>query len=1121
MKKPLFVAAFGFLTCFATALAQPTAPSTPIAPIEVRPSAAIPIRYKLAKPGKVSINIYDERGAVVCELLHVAQRAAGDHLEVWNGLDRFGKPVAPSKYSWKMLSTPGLRAEYLAKVGTNFTLRPNADWWQQAAGDISGPGCVFVDDSGMYISAASENIGPGLVKQTLDGSKRLWEIKLPSAYVILRGMGRIGDVLWVFSANDKYMLPLNANTGVQAGNAISTLWEKEAGTYMTQCDGLLAVCYPEHNAIRWFDPATRKLVATTDIRNPVSMAGAGKVLYVSNGTAIFKVGKDDAQPTAFSDGLEMANCLAVDPTDGDVLIYEGDVNGLGKKQIKRFSSDGKLLQTYGRKGGRQPGLYTRDEQESFEGVFGLASLPGGGFVVAEPNTPPRRVASFDKDGHLQHEWYGAQMWAPVIFPEPDNPNAVWMTSDWQGFMRCIVDTKTGTWKVHSTYRWNAVPIYGGSDIGSGFAGAFLHNGELYLQREGHVDLARVDRKNWKLTAVTAEFSGLQTGYGQKRNNLAPFLHKYMEPNALKNLWLDSMWWTDENGDGMPQDTEMQWRQKTSDKVWTDANSDGKFQPEEEIKNGKPQIGGWPFMDENFGFHFIDTDFRGYSVPVATWNAVGAPLYEKVTGPKAVTSPDWIRKLGGPNFPTIDNKTGDYYIAANNFVNWGNSSDSYMVKLDADGNFVWAVGGAGGDPNFKGYFRTGGNPGQVGYFRRNLGVVKGCVCATNTSNEWPSEYLPRTYAWDSDGLYLGGLLDNPVVPPGTPLWRYAAGAEAKNGVVWEDPKTGEVYYFGHWTSEGRIYKITGWDGWERASGELEIKDVSGNGGNGVFADFNKADGTQVGQWTMQSIDFDPDKELKSQTAKSIAPSGNYIARFSGQIAAPADGKYTFSTKGEGQVRLLLNGRIIIDTSLKPEQSPLALNPVEMKANQKRWIQLEYSPPAGHSGGIQLLWNAEGQAPTPVPSASLWAVSDPVSLPYGHGIGLDAKYYSRIIDLASFVDAMKDKGKADIERIDPQVNTSERRYSILWSGSFEPRNTGWTKLRVGDGYVLRMKVNESLSPEQYLYLEAGKKYPITIYARAWSDVFNNAFSYTLQISRWTAPNTDVMETVPQSQLFPDTP
>ena len=129
----------------------------------------------------------------------------------------------------------------------------------------------------------------------------------------------------------------------------------------------------------------------------------------------------------------------------------------------------------------------------------------------------------------------------------------------------------------------------------------------------------------------------------------------------------------------------------------------------------------------------------------------------------------------------DPKTGDFYSAKNYQTGWAASSDSFMSKLKPDGTLVWTVG------------RAGSQVGQIGYIRRIFGMAKGCITAVNTT-----EGFPRSYVWNTDGLFVGGLFDS-IKTEGINWGRYSLGAESLNGNIYENPKTGEVLLFAHWTN----------------------------------------------------------------------------------------------------------------------------------------------------------------------------------------------------------------------------------------------------------------------------------------------------------------------------------
>jgi hypothetical protein len=80
---------------------------------------AADIPFTLDKPGNVSMAIYDAQGRMVRTLRNAEPLEAGKHEIVWDGLDRNGQPAPACDYTWKLLQTQGLTAEFLLNIGTS------------------------------------------------------------------------------------------------------------------------------------------------------------------------------------------------------------------------------------------------------------------------------------------------------------------------------------------------------------------------------------------------------------------------------------------------------------------------------------------------------------------------------------------------------------------------------------------------------------------------------------------------------------------------------------------------------------------------------------------------------------------------------------------------------------------------------------------------------------------------------------------------------------------------------------------------------------------------------------------------------------------------------------------
>jgi hypothetical protein len=542
------------------------------------------IRYELPRAGKVSAAVYDAEGRLVRELLHAAPQEAGRHALIWDGLDRDGNALPAGDYTWKLLQTPGLKATYLMSLGSNFP--PGNDWRTACGpGTHNSPFGIAVDESGIYVSAnTTENIETCMLKMTPDGKTRLWTVLHPrpwdGALSLAVDGGKLfmlGHTAWsdgrikaklskqcVFvydpaSGNLAPQFQADYGTGPQP-NGIDVQWD-DASNEMDASDmdaqaGALVVAYAKRNALRWYDPQKGARLDTAEVPAPAGVAiGAGGTVFVSTGDRIVKLSQASKTPIDVVTGLDKPGRLDVDHASGDLFVYEG-----GTRQIKRFSAAGALLKTYGAKGGRQDGLYDDAAKRSFAGFADLCADGKGGFYVTEATAAPRRTAHFAADGAVVREWYGGQRWAPHATPEGDNPNVMWVGSQYGTVMRVLVDYERNSWTVHSCYQYAGLAngLVGDSWNEAGYFRVYKHNGSTYLALEKLPAILKVDEKNWKLLPATV--CGMV-------GNASPFLKEWAGKNA-------SYQWNDANGDGLPQQAEVTFYAGGIPNSWQPHTADG-------------------------------------------------------------------------------------------------------------------------------------------------------------------------------------------------------------------------------------------------------------------------------------------------------------------------------------------------------------------------------------------------------------------------------------------------------------------------------------------------------------------------------------------------------------------
>ena len=914
------------------------------APEPVSKGKPLAIRYKLGDAGRVSLAIYDAQGHIVRELTRGVPRKAGRQQELWDTRDNNGKPLPPGDYSWKMLATPGLSIHYVMSFGSNYPIKDSDPWWALGGpGTHGGPQAVACDESGFYVATFTENIEACLIKVSLDGKTRLWSAPCPGAWEGGSALVCTSNTLCMLGNGRVWMY--DAATGAKKPQPLDLKWlpesqetdskkkpEPQGPADISVTGGILVAVYPGLNTVRWVDMEKGTEVARINVPAPRSVVVVpdGASAYVSSSNSILKVARDGSS-TVLAQGLKGPGRVRLDAQKNELWVVE-----TGTQQIRRFDLAGKALGTLGAEGGRRDGLYTPEAQRSFNGVSDVCGRDGD-LWVAEANAGPRRVAHFRNDGSLVNEWYGGQVWAPWVAPDPADPNVVWMPTQWGSIMRVIMDPEKKTWKVHSVYHVGG--LAGGLIAGHANAQIWeaqrLNGGQLYLFKQGSAPcVIRVDEKAWKLVPVTAMFLHIQ--------------HYKAEMPKLLVDWSegkDAAAWVDANGDGEPQREEVQYF--PSSVGWG---------------------GGGEAVDVRGNYLHVRDGIRQY--PLTGWNPVGAPLYGEFPTGQVIAAFPARFKGGDPRWSVFlgRNERGELTAALNTEVGgWGQSKDTFVTRYDANGGELWQAGGKGDEP------------GQCGVFRRVLGEVHGCVAVNNFSCEWASERFPRTYVWDRDGLWVGGLFDHPDLA-GILAPLYAAGGEALAGVVREDPKTGEVLLYAHWLNEGRLYRVSGWDGWQRAGGKLHLKEtapavkpgddpwaeVPAGHGTGLLARYWK-NSEQKGEPALQRVENpDVDFGVGGQKRPAEVAGGGYSARWTGFIEPRRTGVYWIKLE-RSRGRVEIDGKVVAGdagdpgTPFAPPLQSVRDNLIRLEAGKRYPIRVQFTDAQIHpsvSHGVQLLWQEPG-------------------------------------------------------------------------------------------------------------------------------------------------------------------
>jgi len=916
------------------------------------PDVGAELHYQLSRPMRVSINIYDSKGEIVLNLLCGVPRKQGARTEFWDGRDREGNPAPPGEYSWKLLAMPGrLQTKYLLTAAANYP-DPAPDQMQAtehyrlvAPGTHGGPTAVVADESGVYIGAAcTENIENYLVKLSPDGSRRLWSKLQRVQWKGAVAAAKSGDRLLVLSANDE-IWPYAAADGKDLPAIAISLppTDKanpdEPGRHASGIganDREMVLCYPARGLVRWCDPADGKLlreVSGLDKPSAVAMAADGTT-YALCGTSILRLDQNGSAHATVVSGLGKPTRIAVN-TKGELLVFDA-----APKQVLRFGADGKRLAAFGLEGGRRDGAYDQAAKESFHDLGSIAAAPDGGFLVAEPDTAPRRVARFTAEGRCEQEWYGGHVWAPWIAVDPENPGTVFMPSSWNSIMRLAVDLKNKTWTVRAVYQLDRMAD--GMLHGQGNAlvyRAFRRDGKLFIaSASSNAQVFRVEDEGDRLVPATAIDLHMSHDANRKRGPVKEWAEKGS----------DSFQWNDTNGDGRAQRDEVRYF----------------------------AAGPWTCLPEwdASGMYAIADGFMRW--PITGLTAAGAPVLGEFPAGKTLlklpprvkrTEPRWA------SYITADPKNGGWYVAINSDMkDWGRSTDSFLIAYNAEGTQRWITGGKTiGSPQSQ------ISPGDIGCFRRIAGTTHDCVVINDfMEGPWPL----TSYVWDRDGLWVGGVMDE-IDRKAAPVWRYGAGGESLGTTLVNDPKTGDVLLYWHGLNDLRIGKVTGWEGWERKSGKVKLAaaaaakqpiltDVSPGTGKGLQLEFWDQDHPADKPALIRLTDANESWGAgRGPDSYRIFRNGR-VARVTGEIEACQTGWHAFSTDNyPPKTHYRIAG---------VELGRYSYNEVHMEAGKRYPVEILYDAEMTHpttNHGIRLKWaTPRGTWPgafTPIPASQLHA------------------------------------------------------------------------------------------------------------------------------------------------------
>jgi hypothetical protein len=720
------------------------------------------IEFVLPQEATVSLIIVDEHNWVVRELLRAKRLSAGHHTVQWNGRDRWGHPMPPGKYRYRLGYFDRVKTSFYGSVGNSG--RPvyrTKDGLGSIGGTHGGPVAVAADNDGVYMLHSVEEGQKCLRKIGVDG-KAKW---FASTGVFGTGKAVASDgshAYMIYQGINKpsVLSRYNAKTGQPAkiGTKVAPFeLPKGALRGLAVVNDKAYFGWLTKNKLLVLNLSTGDYEDDIPVPSPVALcAGNNSDVYVCGEDRLFRVDTVTGSVFMVVDGLTAPSAVTIDRV-GNLYVSE-----LGSsQQIRKFSPEGVPLAKFGTAGGR-PSAVSHYDPMQFRNISGLAVGPDDNLWVVEKNNAPRRFIRMTLSGQWVEDFYGPTGYG-VVGIDLDDPSTIYYQA-----------IQSGTEYVQAKVDYSAYARDPGNPKGAWCVEA-IHN----FTQNGLDDSADPD-----LMSQTSA-----TGY---KRALA-----FTADNGKRYLWMPGGDWTGiwlwENKiwkpvaavrTRVPED-------KTAYRVWTDRNADGLVQPEETSRDAPAMQCVW--IGRDLTLHTV----RGKISPTSI-DARGVPCYEGAMHDRDITMKiaPIFEQANYATFGAPRAKDGTRYLLGNigpdrGLSFWDRAMETRLVKFK-NGKPEWIVG------HHDGRFLENGDNVML----MNLaGEVDGVILA--------SEVQSNFTAYTTDGLTLGwvcGQDNNGKWQDFGPTAIYVENVQP--GIFIKDPETGKRLLFAISTEDVRVLEIDG-------------------------------------------------------------------------------------------------------------------------------------------------------------------------------------------------------------------------------------------------------------------------------------------------------------------------
>lgn len=629
--------------------------SEPLRPMErvaedQLPKAPIPIRFKLANPGYVSLVIEKPDGLRVRNLVSETYFPAGENTVHWDGTDDLGRDqdaamhgvynipvrfVEPGSYRVRGIVRDAIKPHYEFSVYTTGNppwntedstgawlanhSPPQAAAFVPAAQSPTGKSVVYL---GCYVTEGPSGLAwVDPADGTKLGGKKWVGGNWTAAPFLARDAGQKADPdthvyvgsTWetdknsgeaelrltaLTSKGDKPVLKLSLGKLEEQSPSAGERTEEMLGGIAVH-NGIAVAAMHFQNKLLFIDVVAGKVTHETTVASPKGIAfDARGDLFVISENKLLKFPQGGTQSsTVIPTGLEEPQAIT---TDNQGNIYVSDWGS--SHQVKVFTPDGKLVRAIGKQGKPSAGKY---DPLHMNHPHGIAIDDRQQLWVTEHDYMPKRVSVWSLDGNFVNAFYGPGKYGGGGALDPKDKTKFYYADEGRGMMEFKLDWTKGSWQLENVlFRRNP------DDLKLAFRSgapeeAIYHEGRRYFTNAYNSS----PTGGHGTAYVFIERDGIVRPTAAAGNAVR---WDILKTEPFKSRWPEGM---DLNAKKEPD----------AFFLWSDLNDDANVQPEE-VTFTKADGGGITVMND---LSICTARFDGKAVrfPVTGFTKSGVPLYD--------------------------------------------------------------------------------------------------------------------------------------------------------------------------------------------------------------------------------------------------------------------------------------------------------------------------------------------------------------------------------------------------------------------------------------------------------------------------------------------------------------